>query len=616
MNRKILTLAAAVVAFSCGKPPAATLQIQTATVTRRDIVVQAEATGVIEPISVIEIKSKTASGQVLAMGIDVGTYVRPGDLIVQIDTTDLHTQLVQNLSDRDAAQASYNVAKQVLDRNKTLYEQRVITKDVLESAENSEANSKASLLRAETNVTLQMQKLKDSRVVATVEGTVLSRPVSVGQVIQAGGGSVSGGTVIATMANLLQVRARALVAETEIGEIKTGQPAVVLVDAFPDRAFNGTVEKIEPQAVVQQNVTMFPVLISLDNSEGMLRPGMNGEVSVRTSERDQVLTVPNDAIRSPREWEQSARALGLNPDSVRAVAMPGGSGRGGARGNFGPGNGGMGGGMPGGAPPAGPGRGGAEATTSRAELDPALLQQSGAQSRGAPGGNAQGGATQGGAQEGGRRGGGRGQFQMPEVTDAQCKKVDDALKAKPAVAKKLDDLRTQMRDPNADRQALNAQQEALYKELGVDANIARACRFREQGGRGGAPGQTGQQGAGQQGTGQPGAAGGMSFGGRNGRMGGRGGRGGNGSGAGANSTPRSGLVFVQKGTTWEPRLLRLGIANYDFTEVVSGVQEGEKVALMSAAIMQLKRQDQTDRMKSSASPLGGGGGPGGGRGGR
>lgn len=110
-------------------------------------------------------------------------------------------------------------------------------------------------------------------------------------------------------------------------------------------------------------------------------------------------------------------------------------------------------------------------------------------------------------------------------------------------------------------------------------------------------------------------------GGRGGRGGFRGGRGGrNGANGGGrqdpNATPRTGLVFVEKGTGWEPRLLRLGIANYDFTEVVSGLQEGDKVALMSAAIMQLRRQDQMDRTRAGASPLGGGGGGprGGGRG--
>ena len=322
MNRKTIALLALGL-VACNKPPVATVQVQSATVQRRDIVVQAEATGVIEPITVVEIKSKTASGQVLDMNIEVGSYVRPGDLIVQIDTTDLHTQLLQYLSDREASKQAYEVAKTVLDRNSSLYAQRVITKDVLETSQNSEANAKAALLRAETQVTLQLQKLKDSKVSAVAEGTILTRPVAKGQVVQAGSGGVSAGTVIATMANLGQVRARALVAETEIGQVQVGQDAVVLVDAFPDRAFNGTVSKIEPSAVVQQNVTMFPVLVTLDNSEGLLRPGMNGEVNVRTNERTQVLTVPNDAIRSTREYAEASQALGLNPDSVRAKIIAG-----------------------------------------------------------------------------------------------------------------------------------------------------------------------------------------------------------------------------------------------------------------------------------------------------
>ncbi|MDQ8164816.1 MAG: efflux RND transporter periplasmic adaptor subunit [Gemmatimonadota bacterium] len=599
MNRKttilfVLTLAA------CNKPAATTVPIQTATVQRRDIVVNAEATGVIEPITVVEVKSKTASGQVIAMAIEVGSYIRPGDLIVQIDTTDLSTNLRQNLADEAAAQASFDLAKSVLDRNTALYNDRVITKDVLEQSQNSFASATAQLQSRKTQVTLQRQRLLDSRVVAAAEGTVLTRPVARGQVVQAGSGGVSAGTVIATMADLSQVRARALVAETEIGQIQVGQDATVSVDAFPERAFNGTVEKIEPSAVVQQNVTMFPVLISLDNSEGLLRPGMNGEVSVRADERSNVLSVPNDAIRNVREYEVAAKALGLNADSVRAKVMPNGGGRGGARS-------GAGGGTTGG-PPAG----GAQAQTSRAELDPVLLLQ------GATG--AAQGARQGAGGGEGRQGGRGGRGQMPDVTDAQCATVDAAMKAKPAAAKKITDLQASMRDPNADRAAMRTQMEAAYKELGVDQMVATACRFRSGGGRGGPGAQGGAQGAmqggGQQGGMQGGApgAGGMQMGSGNGGGGRRGGAGGR--RVDPNATPRSGMVFVQKDGTWEPRVLRLGIANYDFTEVQSGLEEGEKVALMSAAILQLRRQEQMDRTKAMASPLGGAGGMGGMGGGR
>jgi hypothetical protein len=221
---------------------------------------------------------------------------------------------------------------------------------------------------------------------------------------------------------------------------------------------------------------------------------------------------------------------------------------------------------------------------------------------------------------------------MPEVTDAQCAAVTKALAAKPAIATKLDEIRGGMRGASEDqRTQMRAQQEAAYKELGVDQMVANACRFREMGGRGGMGGMQGggmQGRGGDQSGGQQGAAGGqqggmqgmqMGAGGNGGRRGGRGG----GAGGGArridpNATPRSGMVFVEKDGTWEPRVLRLGVANYDFTQVVSGLEEGEKVAMLNAAILQLRRQEQMDRLRGGASPLGGGGnmggmgGPGGG----
>jgi HlyD family secretion protein len=392
---------------------------------------------------------------------------------------------------------------------------------------------------------------------------------------------VSGGSVIATMADLTKVRARALVNETDIGQVAPGQTASVTIDAFPDRPFQGIVEKIEPSATVQQNVTMFPVLISLNNSEGLLRPGMNGEVAVLTDEREDALAIPNDAIRSTREARQAATILGMNPDSVAAKVSGGGAGgRGGGRaGNGGNGN---------------SGQKGVQVQVNRGELDLPLQG----------GGDPQGGARQGG----GRRGGG---FKQVEVTDADCKKVDDARKKNPAIVKKIDDLRTKMRDQGADRQAMMADMRKLYADMGTDMQVSSACQRRSDGATGGRGGNRGgQSGAGGFTRGQ---------GGRGGFGAGGGGAGGGGAGGGRNAQgnrgPRTGLVFVQAGTTWDARILRLGVANYDYTEVLSdNLKEGDKVAMLSAAALQATRQAQMDRQKAGASPFGnapGGGGPGG-----
>ena len=198
---------------------------------------------------------------------------------------------------------------------------------------------------------------------------------------------------------------------------------------------------------------------------------------------------------------------------------------------------------------------------------------------------------QGGAQGGARQGGGFG-GQLPDVTDAQCKAITAARTAKPAAAKKVDDLSAKMRDPNADRQTLMTDLRAAYTELGVDMQIVRACRARENNG-GGAPPQAATSAGGR----PKGAAAGRSA---------------------ARVATRTGLVFVQKAdSTWEPRVVRLGTADYDYTEVISGLEEGERVAMLSAAALQVQRQENNDRFKAmtgGGSPLGGAGaGAGGGR---
>ena len=564
-------LLAAVAITACGKKKEAAMTIQTAAVERRTIIVQAEATGIIEPINVVEVKSRS-SGQITEMPVETGTLVRPGALIVQLDTRDVQNQFDQSKADLEASQKSLEVAEQNKKRSDDLFKGQIITAQENEQAGLTYQNALSQIVRARTNLDLAQQRLDDARVVAPVMGTIIEKPVALGQVIQSGTSAVGGGTTIVKMADLTKVRARAMVNETDIGRVTPGQEATVVVDAFPDRVFRGTIEKIEPQAVVQQNVTMFPVLVSLENREGLLLPGMNGEVSIVSERRENVIAVPNEAIRSMREAAQAATILGLNPDSVTAQI------RAAAGAAFG---GGMGGGMPGGMPA---GAGGARPT-------------------GAGGSNAATQTRPGFAdfsQQGGQ--GGAGGFQMPTVTDAQCKAVTDARTAKPAAAKKVDDLSAQMRNPDADRAKLMTDVRAAYTELGVDMTVARACRMREAGGAAPGTARPATSGTRPQGV-TTGAAAGAANGTarRNGR-----------------SATRMGLVFVQKAdSSWEPRMVRLGVADYDFTEVVSGLEEGERVALLSAAALQMQRQENNDRfraMTGGGSPLGGGAAPGAGGG--
>jgi HlyD family secretion protein len=309
-------LAGAVLA-GCGAKKETALVIGTVVVDRRTIVVDAQATGAVEPINVIEVKSK-ASGQITRMPVETGSQVRAGDLLVQIDTSDVKNQYEQSAADLRSAQASLEVAQSQKKRSDELYATRIITTQEFEAAQLALTQAQGAIVRATTNVDLAKQRLEDATVIAPVNGTIIDKPVSLGQVIASATGSVSGGTTLLKMADLAKVRVRALVNETDIGNVRPGQSTRVTVDAYPERPFQGVVEKIEPQAVVQQSVTMFPVIVSLDNNEGLLKPGMNGEVSMLIDRRDNVVAVSNDAVRTVREAAVAATFVGLNPDSVAA----------------------------------------------------------------------------------------------------------------------------------------------------------------------------------------------------------------------------------------------------------------------------------------------------------
>ncbi|HEY7406948.1 MAG TPA: efflux RND transporter periplasmic adaptor subunit [Gemmatimonadaceae bacterium] len=500
--------------------------IQTVPVERLDIVVDAEATGVVEPINVIEVKSK-ASGQIERMPVETGTRVKPGDLLVQVDTRDVRNQYNQALADLRAAQARVAVAQAQRKRSEDLFKQQIITAQELETAQLDFANAQAQVTRADASLDLAQQRLEDATVRAPLAGTIIEKTVSTGQVITSATGAFGGGTLLLKMADLSQVRVRALVNETDIGNIQPGQQATVTVDAYPDRPFRGSVEKIEPQAVVQQNVTMFPVLVAVSNREGLLMPGMNGEVSVLVERRENVIAVPNDAVRPPRDITAAAAALGLDPDSVRRQVQS----------QF---TGAMGGG----------GNGGDRVTTiSRGDI---VLGED------AP------------AQE-------RGQFQqMPAPTAAQCAEVRAALDKKPRLRARLDSLRAARMAGTADPQQMREQTRAIYAELGVDGRVAMGCARAQRG----APADSS---AGQRPT--------MS---------------GEAPARGPNGGGRRGLVFVAKGATFEPRVVALGIANYDYSEVLSGLTEGERVAIITAAALQQRRQQQLERFRGMT----GGGVPG------
>ena len=474
---------------ACKKSTDPALVIETAPAERRSIVLSVQANGTVEPVNIVEVKSK-ASGTIIRMPVDIGSNVHTGDLLVQIDPRDVQNQYNQAAADVSSATVQRSTSLAQRNRSAELFKERIITAQEMDQATLDFANADANLIKARTNLSIARVRLEDATVRAPSNGTIIEKPVSEGMVISSATSSASGGTTILRMADLSKVRMRAFVNETDIGSVQSGQTATVGVDAFPNRRFVGLVEQIEPEAVVQSSVTMFPVLVTLNNFDGALKPGMNGQVTMDIARHDNVLAVPSDAIRNSRDASTVGPVLGLPPDSIRATIAAARAGRG-ARGG----------------------------TASSA--------------------------------------------------------------------------------PQGDSSA---------RRFG---NRAAGDTSSFRGGFGGAASSTASSSA-QRGAG--GAGGFIRQGGAGGTGAGAGGAGGFGGGSGGAM-----IVFVKKDEKYSPRLVRVGISDFDYTEIVSGVQQGELVALLGPAVLQAQREQLQSRVRAGAggglqqqqTPAAGAGGAGG-----
>ena len=309
-----LCLCGSVLVAGC-KKKAEQIVYQAVPIERRDINVSALASGTLQPDTTVEVKSK-ASGEILQLSAETGQLVKRGAQLVLVDPRNARNTLAQAQANLEVARAQLTNATSQKNRSDQLYKSQSITEQENEQAQLDFANAKAAVVNAQVAVDNAKIQLEDTDVRAPVTGTVIEQDVERGTVIASATSNVSGGTTLLKMADLSLVQVNTLVDETDIGKIIVGQPASITVDAYPNRPFDGVVLKIEPQATTNQNVTMFPVLVRIQNKEGLLRPGMNADVEIHVGRRDNVLAVPNAALRTQRDVSSAAGVLGLSPTEV------------------------------------------------------------------------------------------------------------------------------------------------------------------------------------------------------------------------------------------------------------------------------------------------------------
>jgi HlyD family secretion protein len=324
---------------------------RTAVVTRGDLTALVSATGKVEPIQKVEVKSK-ASGQILTMPVEEGDRVQKGALIARIDETDLRNAYEQAVADLELAKATVAQTASNVKRQTELFNRGLLSQAEIDQVKLEEVRAKAQQIKAESELVTAETRLKDAVVRSPIDGLVLQKNVEAGQVISSGINSVSGGTLIATVANTDSVYIYAEVDEVDIGQVHIGQKAKVVPDAFPDDVFHGYVLRVAPLAKVEQNVTTFNVTIVVANENAKLKAGMNTSVDLTVADRQDVLLVAKQAVKEFAEIRTQLAAMYGNdstmagpwqrqmPDSVRArmrqqFANAAGPGRGADGGMFG-----------------------------------------------------------------------------------------------------------------------------------------------------------------------------------------------------------------------------------------------------------------------------------------
>ena len=281
----------------------------------QNLEVTVEASGMVEAISSIEIKSK-ASGEVLLLGAEVGDFVEKGSILAQIDQRTPKNILDQSKSDLEAAKVRLINAESAYKRGKELHIQKSISDQAYEDIQENYAQAKSTLVRSEVSYENAKIALDDTIVRSPTSGTVVSRPVEAGQVISSPTSAVGGGTLIMTLADLTKVRVRALVDEIDIGKVSIGQKVSIKVSAYRDTEFFGIVSKIEPQAYVVQNVTTFPVLIEINNDMNKLLLGMNTDVEIEILNKDVSVSAPTMSLRTRKDIYSAASILQINSEEV------------------------------------------------------------------------------------------------------------------------------------------------------------------------------------------------------------------------------------------------------------------------------------------------------------
>ena len=283
-----------VAAYFLGKPDTKeTISFDTATVGQTNIQNSITATGTIEPVTSVTVGTQV-SGIVSKLYVDYNSVVKKGQVIAELDKTNLMSQLNSAKTQLATAQSQLNYQTTNYNRYKTLYQKGLVAADDFDNAKLSYTQAKEQVASAKEEVQRAQTNLGYATITSPIDGIVLSKSVEEGQTVAA---SFSTPELFTIAQDLTNMQVVADVDEADIGDVKEGERVSFTVDAYPDDTFEGTVKQVRQEATTTNNVVTYEVVISAPNADLKLKPGLTANVTIYTAERKGVLSVQSKALR-------------------------------------------------------------------------------------------------------------------------------------------------------------------------------------------------------------------------------------------------------------------------------------------------------------------------------
>jgi len=307
----ILLLGVGVLMASCAKEQ--TVIYNNAKVTSQTISTSITATGTIEPVTQVEVGTQV-SGIIDMIYVDYNSVVKKGQVIAELDKTNLVSELNSAQSNLNNAQSSLNYQTANYNRYKTLYEKGLISANDYENAKLNYEQAQQQVRINQQSVAKAKTNLGYATITAPIDGVVLSKEVEEGQTVAS---AMTTPTLFIIAQDLTDMRVIADIDEADIGGVVEGQRVTFTVDAYPEDTFDGMVTQVRQEATTESNVVTYEVVISAPNESLKLKPGLTANVTIYTLEKNNVLTVPVKALRfTPTE------ALLQEGETVEDVQAP------------------------------------------------------------------------------------------------------------------------------------------------------------------------------------------------------------------------------------------------------------------------------------------------------